>query len=42
MDVSLVRRADGVLGPPERACGLEPEEGCIHLTRELLEDALGG
>ena len=40
----LVCRAEGngALGPPERARGLEPGEGRVHLTSELLEDALGG
>ena len=40
--LELIRRTegDGALGPPERACGFELGEDCVHLTRKLLEDAL--
>ena len=39
----LVCRAkgDGILGPSDQARYLKLGEGCIHLARELLEDALG-
>ena len=42
--LELICRAegDGALGPPERACGLELGEDCVHLVRKLLEDALRG
>ena len=42
--LELVRRAesDGALGPPERARGLKPGKGCVHLVTKLLEDALRG
>ena len=33
---------NGALGPPERARGLEPVEGRVHLTSKLLEDTLRG
>ena len=38
--LELVRRAesDGVLGPPERACGLKLGKSCVHLMSKLLED----
>ena len=41
--LELVRRAegDGAFGPPERARGLGPWEGRVHLASKLLEDALG-
>ena len=42
--LELVGRAegDGVLGPLEWTCCLELGERCVHLTRELLENAMGG
>ena len=42
--LELIHRveSDGALGPPERACGLELGEDCIHFTGKLLEDTLRG
>ena len=40
LEVVLGVKGNGILRLPEGTCGLKLREGRIHLTRELLEDAV--